>query len=350
MITFKGNMKNLLIIAIGLFIISSCGDDKEEANVFADGVFVVNQGAFQTGTGTVSFYSEKMDSLTNNVYSTVNEGLNLGNIAQSMIEHDGKKYIAVNNAGKIVVAQDEDMTAVATIEGISQARYFASNGDRLFVSSWGVTGSDGAVYEINTSDYTLSDPIISGGGPEGMVISNGFLYVAQSGGFGIDNKIDIIDLGDNSLVKSLDVADKPQFLAVDDNDDIFVICNGKTDFYDSSLNTPGAIVKISNQSISKEYERPTGSQFLALDQDSDLLFYISGGVLKSFDVSSEVESSISVNASVIYGLHFDNVTDRIYLCDAKDFNSQGDLIILNDDYTLDKKVTVGIIPSFIHID
>ena len=49
-------MKNTIwVFLLSVLAFASCGDDTEAKKEFKDGVIVVNQGLFQTGTGTLTF-------------------------------------------------------------------------------------------------------------------------------------------------------------------------------------------------------------------------------------------------------------------------------------------------------
>ena len=117
-------MKNTIwVFLLSVLAFASCGDDTEAKKEFKDGVIVVNQGLFQTGTGTLTFKERGSSTVVQDLIGLNNEGAFLGNIAQSMIEHNGKNYISINNGGNIIVTHKDDFTILDTISGIFQSRY-----------------------------------------------------------------------------------------------------------------------------------------------------------------------------------------------------------------------------------
>ena len=64
---------------------------------YSTGVFIVNEGQYPSGAGTVSFFNRSTKALSNDIFQTVN-GRPLGDEAQSMTIYSGKGYIVVNNA------------------------------------------------------------------------------------------------------------------------------------------------------------------------------------------------------------------------------------------------------------
>ncbi len=344
-------IKNL-ILGLGLLAIlfTSCGSDEEPPEMIKieGNIVVVNQGIFNTGTGTLTLAKRESTAVAQNSFSTVNNGMTLGNVAQSMIQHDGKNYISINNGGKVVVTDDEDFTFLDTIGGIDQGRYFASNGEKLYLTSWGTFGSNGGVYEINTTTDSVEDYIDTGSGPEGIVFADGLLYVAKGGGFGVDSLVLIIDPNDNSIVNSLNVGHNPQLMVKDNDDNVYVICSGINDWMDPTNNTNGSLVKITGQNIAWSIDLPNGSNNLTIDTENEFLYFVSEGEVLKQDLNlTELQTKVIRSLSA-YALSFDDVQQRLYMADAKDFNSQGEVFIYSTSDEMVRSFDAGIIPGYFH--
>ena len=181
----------LFLISGVLFGLSSCKDeDPIEPSTFEDGIFVTNEGPFQNGTGTISFYSRKTGTITNNIFQEANDGEELGNIVQSMTIHNDLAYIVVNNANKIVIANATNFEKVGEITNLELPRYFLPvNEDKAFVSQWGADGTTGSVKVIDLTTNKISNTIDVRPGPESMIKIDGFVYVTNSGGFTADSVV-----------------------------------------------------------------------------------------------------------------------------------------------------------------
>ncbi|MFW6389397.1 MAG: YncE family protein, partial [Marinilabiliaceae bacterium] len=85
-------------------------------------------------------------------------------------------------------------------------------------------------------------------GPEGLAIVNDELWVPNSGGYGQNNTISVIDLGQEVVKETLEVNDGPQKLVEDANGDMWVICAGYTEYdpntYEVVSSTPAALHKV----------------------------------------------------------------------------------------------------------
>ncbi|MCF6269389.1 MAG: hypothetical protein L3J41_06755 [Melioribacteraceae bacterium] len=328
---------------------TSCSDEViPETPKYERGVLVVNQGNFGSGTGTLTHKENGSENVTQNIFTGANNGAFLGNIAQSMIEHDGKNYISINNGGKVVVTNNVDFTLLDTIGGIDQSRYFASNGDKLYLSAWGDTGSNGGVYEINTASNSVANFLDIGSGPEGLIFANEMLYIANGGGFGTDSLVLILDPSDNSIVKSLVVGDKPQLMVKDNDDNVYVICNGKSDWMDPSQNTSGKLVKITNQEIAWTIDIPNGSKNLTIDAENEFLYFVTEGKVVKQDMNSMILQTKAIKEIDAYALGFDHDEKILYLSDAKGFMGQGQAYMYStNDVEIDSFAT-GIGPGYFH--
>ena len=340
----------LYVLVLAAVVLSSCGDDDTpEKVVYNDGVVIVNQGPFMTGSGSLTYMERGNSVPVQNIFSVSNDGAVLGNIAQSMIEHNGKNFISINNGGKVVVTENDNFTFIDTITNINQGRYFASNGSKLYLSSWGDTGSNGGVFEINSSSNSVEDYIELGNGPEGLVFVDDLLYIAKGGGFLRDSVVLIMDTDDNSILKSIVVGDNPSLMVKDNDDNVYVICNGYTDWNDPANSTPGKIVKIANQEIVFTKDISGGFTYaLAIDADNGFIYYLDAGqVIKeslNFD-SSERKVIKDITASA---LGFDADEDKLYIADGKDNQSQGEIYVFSKNDVEIDSFAAGIIPGFFH--
>jgi len=342
-------MKNLTLLFLSIIVLfSSCKkEDVIEANDYSKGIFVVNEGPFQNGSGTITFYDEDIKKTILDVFSLENEGSVLGNIAQSMIGFNQNYYIAVNNGGKIQVVDKKSFKSKGMIN-IALPRYFVSNGAKLFVSAWGADFNSGAIFQINPTTLSLSNPINVGGSPEHMVIVDNILYVAISSVVDNSNRLVAIDINSNTILQTIEVGDNPNSLVVDKNKDLWVICSGNTDWADPTKSTDGRLVKIKNNQVVLQMQLSNGAKSLTIDKRGEQMYFLMDSKVWKQDITvSNFQNNTFLSGSY-YALGIQHSSERIFLSDAKDFQSNGITKFFNTNGVEEGSFECNIIPSYFY--
>lgn len=334
---------------LGLFILTtgiySCGDDEvitqpdpmtEEQN-FDDGVFMVNEGAFNGGSGTVDYYDRSRDTLLRNVYSSLNDGAVLGSILQSMNVIGDNAYFVLNNSQKIEVANANTMFYKNTITGLSQPRYVIESSQDLIVSQWG-DGTNGNLLRIDTSTNLITNSF-SINGPEQMTILNNKLYVANSGGFGIDSTVTIHDVNTFEMLSKIEVGKKPTDMVVDNVGDVWVLCSGST--WPTTI--PGSLNRISNESVISTIALEAGGSNLIMNDAGDRIYFIESNKVWTMSIDESLPSLFyDYNGLMsLYSLGYDSSENLIYVGEA-DFSGESKVSVWTEDSILNNEMTVGV--------
>ena len=345
----KKNLRKIGMFALAITVLSSCKkdniDDIYVAGNYEDGYFVTNEGNFGTGNGSISFVDE-YGAVENDVFASINS-FALGDVVQSMNIIGSRAYILVNGSSKIEVASVDSMYSVATIDAVSP-RYIAKvNDNKAYVTDWGING----VQVIDLLTNTISSTIACGTGPEGITVANGFAYVCNVGGWGLDNTVSVINTTTDAVETTLTVGDKPNSVVVDVNGAVWVLTGGFTE-YDADWNvvseTAGNLVKIVGNTIEATYSFAVGNhpQDLVIDDAGTTLYYSDGSWSKAvyaFDVNdTELPTTALIDKS-FYGLGVHG--GYVYGTDAVDFTQSGWSYKYTADGTIIDSVQVGIIPG-----
>lgn len=320
-------------------------DDETIKGAFSDGMFIVNEGPFQNGSGTITFYKADSGLVKQNIFESIN-GRPLGNIAQSMTISNGNGYIVVNNAGKVEIVDIATFKSKGTITGLTNpSEFLLIDAKKAYVSDW-----NGKVAVIDLSSNTITKQIAAGTGPDAMILSGNFVFVANSGGFGMDSTVSVIDVVKDQVIKTFQVGHAPSGFVADVNGKIWVICKGKGfNGWPQASDTPGTLMRIDPVALTVElvYKFPLKDvhpEKLVIDKQRTKLYFLYNYGIYRYNVLTAIVSEKMVSRS-FYSLGFENKTGYLYAADAKNYISNGIVLrIKAEDGKVVDSIASGIVP------
>jgi hypothetical protein len=347
-------MKNFKVLAFlsllfaTTLLMSSCDDTEDNPDgEYKSGIWVANQGAFQTGTGTVTFIDRDSLLAKQNIFEAVN-GRQIGNVLQSITIHNGRAYLVVNNASKVEVVDAETFKEIGVITGVDLPRYFIGVSEtRGYLSGWGATGTDGYIKTIDLETLTVLNTTSTGAGTERMVRFGNYIFATNSGGFGKDSTVVVFDIQTNTVARKIELADNPQSLVLDKNDQLWVLCSGYSDWLNPANSTNGQIAKINPVSFNIEKTMDIGGNGavdLVYDNANALYFSFWGAIYRQNISNAIFDNHVFVNR-YFYGLGYDPYSGYLNFADAGNFASEGQIIRYNLSGNAVDSFAVGIIPG-----
>lgn len=189
----------ILSLLFGLCVLFSCTTKKDEPTVIIDpvytfqGVYVLNNGAFEKNNASISLYDPETRSVASNAFSAANDGMPLGDTAQDIIAVGEQLYISVN-VSKVVFVTDRNLKIKKSIvakkgETTLSPRYLCSGDGKVYVTYY-----EGYLGEIDPTTYAVRLTEV-GPNPDAVVWCDGKLYTANSGGLqaGFNNTVSVVD-------------------------------------------------------------------------------------------------------------------------------------------------------------
>jgi YVTN family beta-propeller protein len=340
---------NLLLITIGfLFFVASC-TKKNNAVVtppkVTTGVYSLNQGNYGQNNTTITYYDFSASTATTDYFANINH-FGLGDTGSDFIIYGGKIYIVMNNSGNVAVANAFTMQFIDTIDfknaGVNRGpENIVAYGKNVFVSS-----TDGTVAVIDTTALSISKFISVGSNPAQMAVSGTNLYVSNTGAFSVqfDSTVSVIDLSSLTETFKIIVGINPGSIAADNSGNIYVACTG-----DYNLVAP-EMVKVNTSSNTVTASADTAAGIVRYYNGN---LYVIGGYLglplvrelSTTDFSAMKTNFISDGTIVTtpYSLDIDNATGDVYVSDAKDYVSAGEVFCF--DKTGTKKFSFSTSPT-----
>ena len=316
------------------------------------GVYVVNEGNFMRGNSTLTVYLKDSSKAYQDVFAAVN-GRPLGDTGNDIVIHGGKAYVVVNGSQKIEVISLTDHKSVGTLalSGIrSPYKLAIVNEGRAYVTNL----SDTSVTCFNPSTLQiLTDRIKVGKNPMGILYANGKIYVCNSG-FGYDSTVTVLNATTGALIRTVVVGDSPSEIGFGANNEVYVKCDGRSNWTDPTKDTPGALVAINadNDVIIDKVVLPIdtfGHPGRLATSVKGFGFFVSKNGIQQFRLNN---SRLELNAALIssmkpYGLAYDEVGMLLYATDAKDYVQAGQVIGMNVSGVEQFRFAAGIIPGSI---
>lgn len=342
-----------LIIIAGIFLYS-CENDKNEPvepdEGYTGGYYIVNEGPFLTGTGTIDFVKNN-GAIYKDIFSVQNNGLPLGNVVQSVSIIGTQTFVVVNNANKIEIVDTKTFKSAGTIDNLPSPRYMiAVDNENAFVSC--IQDSSVRIINLNGFEILGSIPVK---GPEKMARINNQIWVLSQGGYSVDSTIAVIDIASKTIVDTIQVYPQPSGIQEDRNGRVWVMCTGRNAWHPGG-NSEGHLICINpaDYSIIEDIEFPSVDEHpeeLVINQTQDVLYYRYPGGIYKFEIEAvEPESTAFIQRSNgFYTLAYDQGHSMILGSDPLDFNQNGWVFrYRSDDGSVIDSIEAGIVPGEIY--
>jgi hypothetical protein len=336
------------LLIIFLLTISSCHKPKDNpvSSPTTKGVFITNEGDFNSGQGEISFYNPVTDSVSNGLFYAVN-GYKLGDVVQSMYIKDSTGFIVVNNSAKIEVVKIPSLKHVITITiPNSSPRYFLPVNDSVaYVTD--LYGSGVHVINYNTGALITN---ITGLAEwtEHLLMVNGTVVVEERSLLTnpvTTGSIVTINPATNTFMQRYSFAGSNVDGVVSDNQNRVWFGMDA----DSTANIPAAIYCLNtNMSLNKRIVlgiSRTASNLKINGTGDEIYYFDNNGVnaISINDTVAPVNPFSPVNGRNLYGLGVDPGNGDLYTSDALDYVQRSEVYRYDKNGNLIQVFTAGVI-------
>ena len=330
-------MTQIRLLSISFLVIVFAGSCTKESQPIipptapTTGVYVLDQGSYGANNTMLTYYDFSKALQVTDYFKNVN-GFGLGDTGSDFIIYGGKMYIVMNVSGYVAVtntaAKFKDTISFKNGTLNRGPENIAAYGKYVFVSS-----TDGTVAVIDTNTLNVTKFITVGSNPAQMVVSGSNLYVSNTGGFSaeFDSTVSVIDMNTLTETKRITVGTNPGSIAADEDGNLYIACTG-----DYNTVKPKLVkVNLSSGNVVKTLDIAIGT---IRYYNGTLL--TTGGYLGAAKIGilstdlTEVRPSFVTDGTSIenpYGLDVDPETGNVYVGDAKDYVSSGEVIAFTKD-------------------
>ena len=365
-----------LILSLLLFTLISCREDEivyysdsvqvtyPQVGLTLTGFYQLNEGNMGMNRATIDYFDYTTGIYTRDIYSERNPEIvkELGDVGNDIKVYGNKVYAVINCSHYIEVIDKKTGVHIGSID-VPNCRYLAFHEGKAYITSYaGPVQVDpnaevGFVAEIDTTTLQLTRKAMVGFQPEEMVIHNGKLYVANSGGYRVpnyDRTVSVVDLNTFTETKKIDVGINLHRMQKDKRGDIYVSSRG--DYY----NTPSRLYVIDTQE--DEVKQVVDIPVSEMCMSGDSLYYYSTawsnytgnnkvtyGILdtRTKEIISDkvITDGTDKDIMIPYGIVIHPETKEIFISDAQNYIVTGYIYCYSPEGKLKWKVDAGNIPG-----
>lgn len=318
------------------------------------GLYVLCEGSFNGNNSTLAYYDYASQVTVQDQFFSMNSR-GLGDTGNDAQQYGAKLYVVVDVSSTVEVTDAKTARSLKRVEfkdgtRARQPRYIVFNKNKAYVSSF-----DGTVAVMDTATLAVEKYIPVGRNPEKMAIANGKLYVANSGGLdypNYDNTVSVIDLATQTEIKKITVTLNPRGVAADQYGSVYVLSAG-----DYAAAGPAmAIISSQTDLVTKTFsDFSAGAMTISGDYaylagvNYDAQFNAQAFV-KKFNVRTglvEKENFITDGTVITtpYGISADPHTGEVFVTDAKNYATNGQVYCFDSKGVKKYVLHVGINPN-----
>ncbi|MBD5298279.1 MAG: YncE family protein [Bacteroides sp.] len=313
------------------------------------GLFITNEGNFQYGNASLSYYDPSTNTVENEVFFRAN-GMKLGDVAQSMSIYDNKGWIVVNNSHVIFAIDLNTFKEVGRIENLTSPRYihFLSDEKAYVTQLW-----DNRIFIVNPKKYEITgyirvpDMTMESGSTEQMVQYGKYVYCNC---WSYQNRIIKIDTETDEVVDELTVGIQPTSLVMDRYNKMWTVTDGGYEGSPYGYEAPSLYcIDAATFTIEKQFRFKKGDwpSEVQLNGTRDTLYWINNDIWRMAvtDERVPVRPFLAYRDTKYYGLTVNPLNGEVYVADAIDYQQQGMIYRYRADGELIDEFYVGVIPG-----
>lgn len=327
--------------------------------------YLLNEGTMGANKATIDFFDYTTGYYENDIFAKRNPAIvdELGDVGTSLVVYGTKMYAIINGSNLVEIMDAKTATHIASVT-IPNVRNMVCEGPNVYFSSYAgpmqMGGEQlGYVVEMDTTTFALGRTVTVGRQPEEMVVIDGKLYVANSGGYtpqNYDNTVSVVDLATFTEVEKIPVAINLHRMFKASNGTLYVSSRGNYG------DVPANLYVIDTQSKTA-VALGKGVTAYAIKDDTAYIIDITYGPAPLYQteysyytlnlLSGQIDQKMFVSEQVRdqivypYSVAVHPVTGHILLTDAGNFVTPGTIFYCNEQGQLLWKHTTGDIPASI---
>ncbi|MBR1668383.1 MAG: hypothetical protein IJ693_08905 [Bacteroidaceae bacterium] len=357
----------MLLLASVLTAACSGSDGEAEEENFSStpgGVFILNEGNFNSGNATLSYYDPETKKVENGVFQRAN-GRKLGDTGQSIMIWDGVAYIAVENSGIVWGIDVETFKVKGQVVASSETKIINPRYVQI------VSSTKAYVTDLYSPYVNVFNPKTfqwTGAIPTGQEMNKGYCSteeMVQVGKYVYTNcwsyskKLLVLDTERDEMVREIELGSwQPKSMKADRNGKLWVITDGGYTMESESFgdDVPHLYrIDASTGAVELDQALDTDEANVQIEMNStgDVVYLINNDIYRMSVTDTHVPVRPFIKAPVdsngkrhkLYGIGVNPRNGEIYVADAVDYAQAGVVYRYGEDGVLIDQFRVGINPN-----
>lgn len=369
------------ILLAGISLMTSCRED--EVIILAEyerlplgdnsrsdyaGLYLLNEGNMGSNKCSLDFVDFDNGYYVRNLYAEKNPNVvkELGDVGNDVQIYGSKMYAVINCSHKVEVLDARSCQRLGQVD-IPNCRYIAFDKGFAYVSAYvGPVGIDpnaqlGAVFQVDTATLEITAEVTVGYQPDELVIQDGLIYVANSGGYrkpNYDNTVSVIDIETMTQIRKIPVGINLHRIRADKYGKLWVSSRGDYEKIPSRLfvlekdkRTNRMEVRDTLNVSCSEMDICGDSLYLYsvewsnISQENNVTYGIIDVRTGELISNSFIKDGTETDIEIPYGLKVNPETGDVYVTDAKNYVSSRNLHCYGRDGIRKWSVRTGDIPA-----
>ena len=328
------------------------------------GMYLLNEGNMGSNKATIDYLDFSKGIYIRNIYGERNPNIikELGDVGNDIQVYGNRLYAVINCSHKVEVMDLYTCRRIGQID-IPNCRYIRFHGDKAYISSYvGPVSIDpnaqlGAIFEVDTATLRITRQVTVGYQPEEFEIIDNYIYVANSGGYrapDYDSTLSVVNLTDFRQVKKIPVCVNPHRVRKDQYNRLWITSRGDHKDVQPQLvclhplhPTPYTLHHIlpSEMVIIGDSMYYYGAHWSDETMSNQLTYGVLNIQYPITNNQSFITDGTEKNIKIPYGIQVNPYNGDIYITDAKNYVSSGQLHCYSREGKRKWSVRTGDIPA-----
>ena len=339
------------------------GNAEEEFRHADKGVFILNEGNFNSGNSTLSYYSPESKTVENGIFLRANDR-KLGDTGQSMCLYGNTLFIAMENSGivwgidtetfrvkgQLTTAQTSHMTNPRFVHIVNEEKAYISDLYAPYIT----------VFNPSTFTYLGSihtgQPAANGHSSTENMVQHGHMVYTNCWSY--SNKVLAIDTRTDEVTDSIVLGSwQPKSITIDAKGKLWVLTDGGYAGNESFGDNIPHLYRIDTSTLKIEKDQAldtddAGVQ-IATNPDKTILYIVNNDIYRMGIEDSHVPvrpfisapTDANGNKHKLYAIGIHPRNGDIYVGDAVDFAQSGTIFRYSEEGVLIDSFRTGINPN-----